>query len=71
MVRGHSHDFRGVGICHGLSGQADQALICTVHVGAGLLAKAVCQTTSMLTMLPFSRASPLPQRCETDGRCRL
>ncbi|PQP02586.1 hypothetical protein C5612_18510 [Pseudomonas frederiksbergensis] len=30
-------------------------------VGAGLLAKAVCQTTSILTVPPSSRASPLPQ----------
>ncbi|TNF82242.1 hypothetical protein FGE05_14305 [Pseudomonas sp. ICMP22404] len=29
-------------------------------VGAGLLAKAVCQATSMSTMPPSSRASPLP-----------
>ncbi|MDT9678522.1 hypothetical protein F6R97_28895 [Pseudomonas sp. JV414] len=32
-----------------------------IHVGAGLLAKAVCQATSMLTVPPSSRASPLPQ----------
>ncbi|MDT9678514.1 hypothetical protein F6R97_28855 [Pseudomonas sp. JV414] len=32
-------------------------------VGAGLLAKAVCQTTSMLDVQPPSRASPLPQDC--------
>src|SRR5690349_19054533 len=29
-------------------------------VGAGLLAKAVCQSTSMLDVSPLSRASPLP-----------
>ncbi|TBN39589.1 hypothetical protein EYC95_20770 [Pseudomonas sp. BGI-2] len=33
----------------------------TFHVGAGLLAKAVCQATSMSTDTPSSRASPLPQ----------
>ncbi|KAB0501442.1 hypothetical protein F7R14_21670 [Pseudomonas lini] len=30
-------------------------------VGAGLLAKAVCQAISALTDTPSSRASPLPQ----------
>jgi len=30
-------------------------------VGAGLLAKAVCQSTKMLNETPLSRASPLPQ----------
>ncbi|AUM69577.1 hypothetical protein C0J56_12200 [Pseudomonas fluorescens] len=30
-------------------------------VGAGLLANAVCQATSMLAVPPSSRASPLPQ----------
>ncbi|PMU07267.1 hypothetical protein C1Y11_28210 [Pseudomonas sp. FW305-20] len=30
-------------------------------VGAGLLAKAVGQSTSMLNVKPHSRASPLPQ----------
>ncbi|QAY92099.1 hypothetical protein CUN63_20210 [Pseudomonas sp. ACM7] len=30
-------------------------------VGAGLLAKAACQSTSMLNVKPHSRASPLPQ----------
>ncbi|KAA8742376.1 hypothetical protein FE275_05040 [Pseudomonas koreensis] len=30
-------------------------------VGAGLLAKASCQSTSMLNDRPLSRASPLPQ----------
>ncbi|QBZ92742.1 hypothetical protein EPZ47_01275 [Pseudomonas viciae] len=30
-------------------------------VGAGLLAKAVCQATPMPTDTPLSRASPLPQ----------
>ncbi|PMZ69310.1 manganese ABC transporter ATP-binding protein, partial [Pseudomonas sp. FW305-70] len=29
-------------------------------MGAGLLAKAECQSTSMLTDAPSSRASPLP-----------
>ncbi|OYQ04272.1 hypothetical protein B7L09_26125 [Pseudomonas mandelii] len=32
-------------------------------MGAGLLAKAVCQSTSMLNDTPLSRASPLPQGC--------
>ncbi|PMU33413.1 hypothetical protein C1X89_28100 [Pseudomonas sp. GP01-A8] len=32
----------------------------TVNVGAGLLAKAVCQSPSSLTDPPSSRASPLP-----------
>ncbi|MND83817.1 hypothetical protein D3C80_756910 [compost metagenome] len=31
------------------------------HVGAGLLAKAVCQAINALTDTPSSRASPLPQ----------
>ncbi|AUM72850.1 hypothetical protein DZG01_19800 [Pseudomonas fluorescens] len=31
------------------------------RVGAGLLAKAVVQPTSMLNVRPYSRASPLPQ----------
>ncbi|CAI8959647.1 hypothetical protein EMIT093MI4_80035 [Pseudomonas sp. IT-93MI4] len=31
-------------------------------MGAGLLAKAVCQSTSVLNDWPPSRASPLPQR---------
>jgi hypothetical protein len=30
------------------------------NVGAGLLAKTVCQTTHVLTIRPISRASPLP-----------
>ncbi|KAA0980017.1 hypothetical protein E3W21_21830 [Pseudomonas sp. F01002] len=30
------------------------------HVGAGLLAKALCQSTLMLADIPSSRASPLP-----------
>ncbi|TVT89235.1 hypothetical protein FPT15_21100 [Pseudomonas sp. RGB] len=30
------------------------------NVGAGLLAKAVCQAVNVLTDLPSSRASPLP-----------
>ncbi|KAA8742573.1 hypothetical protein FE275_06070 [Pseudomonas koreensis] len=30
-------------------------------VGAGLLAKALCQTPKILTDTPHSRASPLPQ----------
>ncbi|CAI8903365.1 hypothetical protein EMIT0P43_40035 [Pseudomonas jessenii] len=30
------------------------------YVGAGLLAKAVCQSTSLLNDTPYSRASPLP-----------
>ncbi|QBZ90252.1 hypothetical protein EPZ47_16545 [Pseudomonas viciae] len=32
-----------------------------ISVGAGLLAKAVGQSTSMQTDAPLSRASPLPQ----------
>ncbi|OXR34029.1 hypothetical protein PSJE_18730 [Pseudomonas jessenii] len=32
-----------------------------ILVGAGLLAKASCQSTSMLNVSPYSRASPLPQ----------
>ncbi|KMM89328.1 hypothetical protein TU81_25510 [Pseudomonas lini] len=32
-----------------------------IHVGAGLLAKAVYQATAMLDVSPSSRASPLPQ----------
>ncbi|PQP05178.1 hypothetical protein C5612_05700 [Pseudomonas frederiksbergensis] len=32
-----------------------------LNVGAGLLAKAVCQSPSMLPVIPLSRASPLPQ----------
>ncbi|MCE6981183.1 hypothetical protein EI534_28250, partial [Pseudomonas frederiksbergensis] len=32
-----------------------------IPVGAGLPAMAVCQVTSMLTVLPSSRVSPLPQ----------
>ncbi|MNO83676.1 hypothetical protein D3C76_749950 [compost metagenome] len=40
-------------------------LICSVNgppnVGAGLLAKAECQSTSLLNVRPYSRASPLPQ----------
>ncbi|POF38587.1 hypothetical protein B0D71_30260 [Pseudomonas laurylsulfativorans] len=31
-------------------------------MGAGLLAKAACQSTSMLNVRPLSRASPLPQK---------
>ncbi|APV38983.1 hypothetical protein PFAS1_06370 [Pseudomonas frederiksbergensis] len=34
---------------------------CTDPVGAGLLAKAECQSTSMVNVRPHSRASPLPQ----------
>jgi hypothetical protein len=34
---------------------------CTTPVGAGLLAKAVDQSTLMLNVKPHSRASPLPQ----------
>ncbi|TPG74945.1 hypothetical protein EAH78_22210 [Pseudomonas arsenicoxydans] len=30
------------------------------NVGAGLLAKAVCQSTYLLNERPYSRASPLP-----------
>ncbi|PKH84996.1 hypothetical protein CXF97_00975 [Pseudomonas sp. Choline-02u-1] len=30
-------------------------------VGAGLLAKAICQLSSLVTVPPSSRASPLPQ----------
>ncbi|PQP03983.1 hypothetical protein C5612_12185 [Pseudomonas frederiksbergensis] len=42
-------------------------------VGAGLLAKAVCQVASMLTVPPSSRASPLPQGlgAELTGTCQL
>jgi len=32
-----------------------------IPVGAGLLAKAVCQATLMLDVMASSRASPLPQ----------
>ncbi|POA37572.1 hypothetical protein C1894_22480 [Pseudomonas sp. FW305-3-2-15-E-TSA2] len=35
--------------------------ISTKPVGAGLLAKAVCQTTQMLNVPASSRAGPLPQ----------
>ena len=34
----------------------------TKPVGAGLLAKAVCQVASMSSDTPPSRASPLPQK---------
>ncbi|POA25440.1 hypothetical protein FHG55_17250 [Pseudomonas jessenii] len=32
------------------------------NVGAGLLAKALCQPTSRVSDTPSSRASPLPQK---------
>ncbi|AWM90085.1 hypothetical protein DJ564_04280 [Pseudomonas sp. 31-12] len=34
---------------------------CMGPVGAGLLAMAVCQSTSAVDFSPLSRASPLPQ----------
>ncbi|RBB97977.1 hypothetical protein C3E97_026510 [Pseudomonas sp. MWU12-2115] len=37
-------------------------------MGAGLLAKAVDQSTSMLNVSPLSRASPLPQGEGGAGR---
>ncbi|TNB93035.1 hypothetical protein FHG55_22365 [Pseudomonas jessenii] len=43
-------------------------------VGAGLLAKAVGQSTEALNVIPPSRASPLPQgisiSCQTEARTR-
>ncbi|PJK35892.1 hypothetical protein CWC48_12040 [Pseudomonas sp. S10E 269] len=36
-------------------------VLALVYVGAGLLAKAVCQPASVSTDTPLSRASPLPQ----------
>ncbi|TPG89780.1 hypothetical protein EAH72_31330 [Pseudomonas caspiana] len=39
----------------------NDAKLITTQVGAGLLAKAVCQATMMSTVTPLSRASPLPQ----------
>ncbi|KAB0503276.1 hypothetical protein F7R14_16005 [Pseudomonas lini] len=42
-------------------GQDKCQSVSAIHVGAGLLAKAVCQATLMLADTPSSRASPLPQ----------
>ncbi|OWP72189.1 hypothetical protein CEC48_09455 [Pseudomonas sp. K2I15] len=39
-------------------------------MGAGLLAKAVCQSLDRLAESPFSRASPLPQGiCGDQAAC--
>ncbi|EJN22950.1 hypothetical protein PMI36_02891 [Pseudomonas sp. GM79] len=40
---------------------ANTSQLSATHVGAGLLAKASVQPTSMLNDTPLSRASPLPQ----------
>src|SRR5471032_2766287 len=47
------HPWTAPGCCTDLS-------VFTTPVGAGLLAKAVCQSTEMLNMPSSSRASPLP-----------
>ncbi|PQP02663.1 hypothetical protein C5612_18940 [Pseudomonas frederiksbergensis] len=62
---------RPLGVCKAKSiGIKKQPLKAVFHitdetqfpfVGAGLLAKASCQATSILTVPPPSRASPLPQ----------
>ncbi|TPG78498.1 hypothetical protein EAH78_13120 [Pseudomonas arsenicoxydans] len=58
------HSFGFVGVVKGFNGTPGQKLndggLRSPPVGAGLLAKAVCQSIFMLNGTPLSRASPLP-----------
>ncbi|TPG80316.1 hypothetical protein EAH78_03650 [Pseudomonas arsenicoxydans] len=51
---------------NGISGRSGYQPSYKTNVGAGLLAKAVGQSTLMLSDTPLSRASPLPQGIYVD-----